>query len=109
MPDMGLGELEEVILLGVLSQGARAFSLEVRREIERTTGRAVSRGAFYTTLERLERKGLVEWEALQPVNARRKGTQRRFSVTPAGMEALRVSREHLRARCLRLGEALGDR
>jgi DNA-binding PadR family transcriptional regulator len=109
MPNAGLGELEEAILLNVLSQGAEAFALEVRRAIQGSTGRTVSRGAFYTTLERLERKGLVRWEDREPSDARRRGTQRRFQVTPAGVEALRQAREHLRSRWMRLGKALGER
>jgi len=52
-----LGEFEQTILLVILGDGDSAFALEVRREIEEETGRRVSRGAFCTTLERLERKG----------------------------------------------------
>jgi PadR family transcriptional regulator PadR len=106
MSELELGELEQVVLLGILAQGAHAFSLEVRREIEANTGQRVSRGAFYTTLERLNRKGFVEWEASQPRNARRKGTQRRFTVTPFGLEALRSTRATLHTRWMRLDQAL---
>jgi DNA-binding PadR family transcriptional regulator len=109
MPELHLGELEQVVLLGIMEQGAQAFSLEVRRGIEESTGQTVSRGAFYTTLERLKRKGLVEWEASEPRNARRKGTQRRFSVTPAGLEALRSTRATLHARWMQLEQALERR
>ncbi|MGW8267483.1 MAG: PadR family transcriptional regulator [Longimicrobiales bacterium] len=106
MPELDLGELEQVVLLGILAEGAQAFSLQVRKEIERATGQRVSRGAFYTTLERLHRKGFVAWEASRPRNARRKGTQRRFTVTPAGLEALRFTRSALHARWARLDQAL---
>ena len=108
MPEVELGELEQVVLLGILAQSDQAFSLEVRREIEEATGQRVSRGAFYTTLERLKRKGFVEWEVCQPRNARRKGTQRRFSVTPAGLEALRSTRATLHTRWMRLDQALEE-
>ena len=108
MPEVELGELEQVVLLGILAKSDQAFSLEVRREIEEATGQRVSRGAFYTTLERLKRKGLVDWEVSQPRTARRKGTQRRFSVTPAGLEALRSTRATLHTRWMRLDQALEE-
>jgi PadR family transcriptional regulator PadR len=106
MPEVELGELEQVVLLGILAQGDQAFSLEVRRAIEEATGQRVSRGAFYTTLERLKRKGFVEWEVSEPRNARRKGTQRRFAVTATGLDALRSTRATLHARWMRLDQGL---
>ncbi|HET9705326.1 MAG TPA: hypothetical protein VFP85_14890, partial [Vicinamibacterales bacterium] len=54
-----------------------------------------SRGAFYTTLDRLEAKGLVRWTA-EGGDAGRDGLpQRKFSVTPGGVNALRASRKAL--------------
>jgi len=88
-PKSFLGEFEQMVLLAILQQRDRAFALEVRREIERSADRKVSRGAFYTTLERLERKGLVTWAEMVPDGGVRSGPLRRFSVTAAGMEALR--------------------
>lgn len=90
-----LGEFEQMVLLAILQQGARAFALEVRREIETSADRSVSRGAFYTTLDRLERKGLVRWEERQPEDSRRSAPLRRFEVTQEGIEALRTSRRAL--------------
>lgn len=86
-----LGEFEQMVLLAILQQGDRAFGLEVRREIERGAGRTVSRSAFYTTLERLEQKQLVEWEEATPDDSRRTAPLRRFSVTADGLDALRVA------------------
>lgn len=90
-----LGEFEQMVLLAVLQQGDGAFALEVRRELEESAGRSVSRGAFYTTLDRLERKGLVRWEERRPEDSRRSAPLRRFEVTPAGIDALRTSRRAL--------------
>jgi DNA-binding PadR family transcriptional regulator len=90
-----LGEFEQVVLLAVLKCGATAFGLDVRREIEASTGRSVSRGAFYTTLDRLEGKGFVEWKQAPTVRGRGGLPQRRFRVTAAGVRELRVSRQAL--------------
>jgi DNA-binding PadR family transcriptional regulator len=103
-----LGDLEQSVLLGILAEGTQAFALEVRSEIERSTGRGVSRGAFYTTLERLERKGLVTWKPSQPQDSRRTGSQRLFSVTPQGLDALRSTEAELKRRWASLARVLED-
>jgi DNA-binding PadR family transcriptional regulator len=86
-----LGEFEQMVLLAILQQAEDAFGLEVRREIERSAGRSVSRSAFYTTLERLEQKGYVVWEEATPDDSRRTAPLRRFRVTDSGLETLRVT------------------
>lgn len=91
-PKSFLGEFEQMVLLAILQQHEAPFALEVRREIERSADRTVSRGAFYTTLERLERKGFVAWTEHISDDPRRTGPLRRFEVTKAGIAALRESR-----------------
>jgi PadR family transcriptional regulator, regulatory protein PadR len=54
-----LGVLEEQILVAVLRTGDEAFGMEIRREIERVTGREMAIGAVYATLDRLEEKTLL--------------------------------------------------
>lgn len=94
-PSPFLGEFEQMVLLAILQAGDEAFALEVRREIERSADRDVSRGAFYTTLDRLERKGLLTWSEAPPPDDRTAQALRRYAVTEPGLEALRVSREAL--------------
>jgi DNA-binding PadR family transcriptional regulator len=108
MNDIQLGEFEQAVLLAVLREGADAFALEVRGSLEDDAGKPVSRGAFYTTVERLRRKGLLTWETLRPEGARRATKQRRFSVTPEGIAALRDAKRSLDARRARLADALGE-
>ena len=93
-PKSFLGEFEQMVLLAVLQRGDDAFALEVRQELEERAGRSVSRGAFYTTLDRLEQKGLVLWTE-EEAGLRRTGPLRRFEVTPEGITALRESRRAL--------------
>lgn len=90
-----LGEFEQMVLLAILQCGDRAFALEVRQEIEQSADRRVTRGAFYTTLDRLERKGLVGWTEATPAGARGTALLRRYAVTPQGLEALRTTRKAL--------------
>lgn len=99
------GEFEQMVMLAILQCGDRAFALEVREEIERSATRRVSRGGFYTTLDRLESKGMVSWSEQVPADPRSGSSiLRRYEVTPLGLEALRNSREAL----LRLWRGLGD-
>lgn len=107
-PKSFLGEFEQMVLLGILQQGERAFALEVRREIERSAERRVSRGAFYTTLDRLARKGFVRWSEESGEGAARAGTLRKFRVTPAGLDALRESRRAFDALSRGLDDVLGE-
>ena len=90
-----LGEFEQMVLLAILRKDGDAYGVEVRRELEERAGRTVTRGAFYTTLDRLQSKGLLEWTS-RPVAGWRGGRpQRHFSVTAAGLEQLRKSHEAL--------------
>jgi PadR family transcriptional regulator PadR len=90
-----LGEFEQRVLLAILRCDANAYPIAIRKEVTRASGHEPSRGAFYTTLDRLEAKQLVRWTA-QGGDAGRDGLpQRRFSVTPEGVTALRASRKAL--------------
>jgi DNA-binding PadR family transcriptional regulator len=84
-----LGDLESAILVAVLDLEGTPYAPEIRRSVETATARKISRGAFYTTMERLARKGLVAWDLEVPDNSRRDLAQRRYRVTVGGMAALR--------------------
>jgi len=89
-----LGALEEQILVAVLRSRDDAYGMEVRREIERVTGRELAIGAVYATLDRLEAKGLLN-------SGRAFGhgpSRRRFALSARGARALadtRAMRERL--------------
>jgi DNA-binding PadR family transcriptional regulator len=85
-----IGEFEQMVLLAVLKHGKAAYAVDIRRELERSAGRSVSRGALYRTFDRLEAKGYLEWEVESggPVPDRGGHPMRRFRVTRTGIEAL---------------------
>ena len=88
-----LGEFELLVLLAVLQNGGDAYGVTISDEIVRRTGRPVSRGALYVTLERLERKGYLT-SSLAAGGADRDGRARRFyRVEALGIDAIRASRE----------------
>ena len=91
-----LGEFEQQVLLVILRLGADGFGPDIARELEARAGRRVSRGALYTTFDRLEDKGLIRWRTV-PGTAARDGLPRRlYSVTAAGTAALRAARDVVR-------------
>ena len=95
MIDIYLGEFEQVVLLAILRVRDDAYAIPIREEIEARTGRSVARGALYTALERLEAKRCLTSRMSEPVAARGGRSRRYFTVTPAGLSALRASRAAL--------------
>jgi PadR family transcriptional regulator PadR len=88
-----LGSFEEMVLLAVAHGGGDAYGMTVRREIEERTGRGVTIGAVYSTLDRLEAKGLVE-SRLGGADGTRRGRARRyFRLLPGGVDALARARD----------------
>lgn len=80
-------------MLAVLRTRDEAYGMAVRRELERVTARDVAIGAVYSTLDRLEAKGLVDSARVE-----RDGSRRVFTVTSRGAGALaetRAMRERL--------------
>ena len=97
-----------MLLLAILRLGNEAFAPDVSRELEARAGRTVSRGHLYTSLDRLEAKGLLRWK-LASGTAIRDGLPRRlYAVTPTGVAALRASRDVLRRMWRGLDDLLKD-
>lgn len=90
-----LGEFEHMVLLAVAHLDQEAYGVTVQREIERRTERAVSLGAVYATLARLEAKGMLRsWEG--GATPDRGGRAKRFyAMRPAAVTALEASRRAL--------------
>ena len=79
-----LGEFEYLLLSVSSSLGDDAYGAAIRTAIERATGRRCSVGALYTTLDRLEAKGLLETWMGDPTPQRGGRPKRRVRVTAKG-------------------------
>jgi len=90
-----LGDLEQLIVLAILRLGDDAYGVTIRTELSRRAGRAITPGALYTALERLEAKGLVISRMGDPTPKRGGRAKRYVKVSSAGLNALRRA---LRAR-----------
>jgi DNA-binding PadR family transcriptional regulator len=84
-----LGELELMILLALFRLGEGAYGAAIRDEIFERTGRRVTPGAIYPTLDRLERKGFVRSYAGDPVPERGGRSKRHFVIERSGLGELR--------------------
>jgi PadR family transcriptional regulator, regulatory protein PadR len=91
-----LGSLEHIILLALARLDGTAHGMIIRREIEERTGRNVSIGAVYATLERLEAKGYVSSFTGEPTPERGGRAKRLFRLEAAGKRALQVSEKTIR-------------
>ena len=108
-PPAYLGEFEQLLLLAIARLGDRAYGLDIARELEDRAGRVVSRGALYTSLDRLEDKGLLRWKVASGTAARDGLPRRAYTVTPAGVAALRASRDVLQRMWRGLEGVLNER
>ncbi len=88
-----LGEFEQVALLALIRLRADAYGNRIRQEIAERTGRDVSLGAIYTTLERLERKGFVSSARGAPTPERGGRAKRFYKIEAPGELMLQKSRE----------------
>jgi DNA-binding PadR family transcriptional regulator len=100
-----LGEFEQMVLSAVLRLGEQAYGAAILTEIAAQTGRHVSSGALYVTLDRLEDKGLIETRRGDPTPERGGRPKRFVRVTRDGLAALRDVRQAL----LRLWRGIEDR
>ncbi|HEU5220340.1 MAG TPA: helix-turn-helix transcriptional regulator [Gemmatimonadales bacterium] len=90
-----MGEFELLVLLALLHLDNDAYGMHVREEIAKRTGREVSYGAVYTTLDRLERKGWVAHRLGESTPERGGRARKYFRVLREGRKALRETRATL--------------
>ena len=90
-----LGEFEQIVLLALLRLRDRAYGMRIRQEIEERTGRSVSIGAIYATLDRMQAKGYVSSWLADPTAERGGRAKRFFKIEPAGATALKRSQDAL--------------
>ena len=101
-----LGEFEQLVMCAVLRLDDDAYGATIRRELLERAGRDVSAGAIFTTLERLEARGLVTSTYGDPTPERGGRRKRFYRLKPEGRRTLAASLETIRrmARGLELGE-----
>ena len=88
MPE-NLGELEQLVLLALIRLGEEAYGIPVQQELARVARRQATFATVYSTLQRLESKGLVRSRMGAPTAERGGRRKKFFEPTAAGTRALR--------------------
>src|SRR4030095_2707011 len=84
-----LGEFEQLVLLALARLGEDAYGVTIRATLIERTKRKPSFGAIYSTLRRMEGKGLVRSFAGEPEAVRGGRAKKHVALTPRGRAALR--------------------
>jgi PadR family transcriptional regulator PadR len=92
-----LGDFEYLVLLALFRVGPEAYGAVVRREIETHARRQLGISAVYTTLERLEQKGLVRSWIGESTPVRGGRRRKYFELCPLGARALKEAHRTLAA------------
>jgi DNA-binding PadR family transcriptional regulator len=82
-----LGEFEYLILTAASRLGEDAYGAAIRQAIEEATGQRCSIGALYTTIDRLEAKGLLKTRMGDPTPQRGGRPKRMVRITAQGTRA----------------------
>jgi len=109
MPSESLAEFELLVMLAALRLGpTEAYTVSIAEDIRRRTGRFVRRANVYTTLQRLEQKGLLSSVLGEPRAERGGRPPRLVTVEPAGVEAVRATTHAIQSMLVDLGDVLGE-
>lgn len=92
MKETYLGELEELVLLTILSEENKAHGVIIQEKLREDLKRRVSRGSLHTLLTRLENKGYLIYEMGDPSPNRGGKSKKEYSVTSAGQQALSLAK-----------------
>ena len=88
-----LGEFEELVLLTIATLAHEAYSVAICDELEGNTNRRPKLGVVHSSLNRLEKKGLVKSELGEATKIRGGKRKRFYWITSAGKASLIISKE----------------
>lgn len=83
-----LGDFEQLVMLAVMRLDEDAYGTSIREELKARAEREVSPGAIFTTLERLESRGLVTSRYGEPTPERGGRRKRFYKISAEGRKAL---------------------
>jgi DNA-binding PadR family transcriptional regulator len=85
-----IGQFEQVVLASILALGDGAYGVSIHARVEELARpRKTAIGAVYTTLDRLESKGLVSSRMADPTPERGGRAKRYYRLEASGAAALR--------------------
>jgi DNA-binding PadR family transcriptional regulator len=104
-----IGQFEQIVLTAIVKCGASAYGVTVHEAVEKLSApRSVALGAVYSTLDRLEDKGLISSWLSDPTPERGGRSKRHYRLEQDGERALRESVITARRICDAVVDAWGD-
>lgn len=88
-----MGEFEELVLLVIGSLGEESYSISIKEELKKHSGRNPSIGALHAALKRLQEKGFIESFVGGATKVRGGRRKRFYQMTAHGRKALDTSYE----------------
>jgi DNA-binding PadR family transcriptional regulator len=84
---------EQIFLIAIWWLKEEAYGVKIRDKIAERTGRTFTFGTLYNTLDNLAKKGYVASRVVQILNQAGGNKRVYYTITKAGIEALREARE----------------
>ena len=88
-----LTKAEEILLLAILRLKDDAYGTTILREIKRRTGKDLTIGSLWVSLDLLHKRDLIAKRAADEPPARGGRRKIYYTLTPEGIEALQDDRE----------------
>jgi DNA-binding PadR family transcriptional regulator len=88
-----LGNFERIVMTAVLMLG-EGYGVPIYDKVTALSGKHVNQGSLYLTLDRLEAKGLLACRASDPAKEPRGRSKHYYSLTKAGLHAMKYSAEN---------------
>ena len=87
-----LGAFEQAVLLALVRLGEQAYGRAILGEVQSRLNRAITAGAVYSTLDRLEQKNLISSHLGSGTPVRAGRPRRYYVIEDSGLRALNASR-----------------
>lgn len=88
-----LTKIEEILLLAIWRLKDDAYGVKIRQYVSQIIGKEFTYGNLYSALSQLSKKKYVKKAMGEPTADRRGRRKIYYTVSPAGVKALRTARE----------------
>lgn len=88
-----LTKIEEILLLAIWRLKDNTYGVKIRKYVSQITGKDFTYGNLYSALSQLSKKKYVKKTLGEPTPDRRGRRKIYYTVSPAGVNALKAARE----------------
>ena len=88
-----ISKAEEMVLLTILRLGDEAYGVSIRRQIHKDAGKDYTYGTLYGLLRQMGQKGYIRKSKGEPLPKKGGRGRSYFTLTPAGIRALKEAAE----------------